>query len=133
MLDGIVEQLRQLSDRVGVRAAFGEPVQAHGRTFVPVAKVTYGFGFGGSLRQRHEHEQGEQERDQAEGGGAGAALVVRPVAVVEIRDDRTRVLPVWDANRLALAVLALAAWTVFWVAGSRRPPVRSAAGSQADP
>jgi uncharacterized spore protein YtfJ len=120
VLDGIVEQLRQLSDRVGVRAVFGEPVQAHGRTLVPVAKVTYGFGFGGSVRQRHEHEQGEQERDQAEGGGAGAGLVARPVAVVEIRDDRTRVLPVWDANRLALAGLAWAAWTVFWMARRAR-------------
>jgi len=120
MLDGLAQPLKQLVEQVGVRAVFGEPVHAHGRTFVPVAKVTYGFGFGGGRRQRHEQEEHEEEeREHDEGGGAGAALVARPVAVVEIRDDRTRVLPVWDANRLVLAALAAAAWTVFWVV--RRP------------
>lgn len=120
MLDGLAQPLKQLVERVGVRAVFGEPVHAHGRTFIPVAKVTYGFGFGGGRRQRHEQEEHqEEEREHDEGGGAGAALVARPVAVVEIRDDRTRVLPVWDANRLVLAALAAAAWTVFWVV--RRP------------
>lgn len=100
---------------------FGEPVHAHGRTFIPVAKVTYGFGFGAGRRQRHEQEeQQEEEREHDEGGGAGGALAARPVAVVEIRDDRTRVLPVWDANRLVLAALAAAAWTVFWVVRRRR-------------
>ncbi|MFN3285617.1 MAG: GerW family sporulation protein [bacterium] len=121
MLDGLTEQLKHLVDGVGVRSVFGEAMQAHGRTFVPVAKVTYGFGFGGGRRQRHEREeQQEEEREHDEGGGAGVALVARPVAVVEIREDRTRVLPVWDANRLVLAALAAAAWTVFWVARPRR-------------
>ncbi len=120
MLDGLLDHLKQLADRVGVRAVFGEPLQLHGRTFVPVAKVTYGFGFGGGQRQRHEHEADqEEERDHQEGGGGGGGLVARPVAVLEIREDRTRVLPVWDANRLVLAALAVVAWGVFWVA--RRP------------
>lgn len=124
MLDGLLNHLKQLSERVGVRAVFGEPLQLHGRTFVPVAKVTYGFGFGGSQRQRHEHEADrEEERDHQEGGGGGGGLVARPVALVEIRDDRTRVLPVWDANRLVLAGLLLLGWTVFWL--SRRRPSRS--------
>lgn len=115
MLHALADPLRHLVERVGVRTVYGEPVHAHGRTFIPVAKVTYAFGVGGGTRQRHEHEEGEQEGDHAEGGGAGAAVVARPVALVEIREGRTRLLPVWDANRLALAALALAAWAVLWV------------------
>lgn len=120
MLDGLVDQLKRLVEHVGVRAVFGEPIQAHGRTLVPVAKVTYGFGFGGGQRHRHEQDEDqEEEREHDQGGGGGAGGVARPVAVVEIRDDRTRVLPVWDANRLALAALAVVAWAVFWA--TRRP------------
>ncbi len=117
MLDGLLDQLKQLAERAGVRAVFGDPTLLHGRTFVPVAKVTYAFGFGGGRRQKHEQErEQEEEREHDEGGGGGAALVARPVAVLEVRDDGTRVLPVWDANRLALAALAVLAWSVFWLA-----------------
>jgi uncharacterized spore protein YtfJ len=115
MLQALADQLRQLADRVGVRTVYGEPVHAHGRTFIPVAKVTYALGVGGGVRERHEREEGEQEGDHAQGGGAGVGLVARPVALVEIQQDRTRVLPVWDANRLVLAALAAAAWVAFWL------------------
>lgn len=121
MLEELLDRFKQVAERAGVRAVYGDPVHAHGRTFVPVARVTYGFGIGGGRRQRHEQEEGqEEEREQDEGGGGGAGLAARPVAVVEIRDDRTRVIPVWDGNRLVLAGLLFLAWTVFWL--SRRRP-----------
>jgi len=120
MVEGLLAQVRQMVEPLGVRAVFGEPIHAHGRTLVPVAKVTGGLGFGVGSRQRHEDEEGEHERSHGEGGGAGVGVVARPVAVVEIREDRTRVLPVWDANRLVLAAFALLAWGVFWLARSFR-------------
>lgn len=39
MLEGLVEQLKRLAEHVGVQAVFGEPIQVHGRTWIPVAKV----------------------------------------------------------------------------------------------
>lgn len=120
MLERVLDQLRQLTERAGVRAVYGEPMEARGRTLVPVARVAYGFGFGGGLRQRHEQEEDEEEeREQDEGGGGGAGLSARPVAVVEVRDDGTRVIPVWDVNRLVLAGFLLVGWAVFWL-GRRR-------------
>lgn len=122
VLEGLAEQLKRVAERVGVRAVFGEPIQAHGRTWIPVAKVTYGFGFGGGQRHRHEQEEDqEQEQQHDQAGGGGVALVARPVAMLEIRDDGTRWLLVWDANRLVLASLAVVAWIVFWITRRPRP------------
>ncbi len=120
MLEGLLDRLRQITERAGIRAVYGDPIHAHGRTFIPVARVVYGFGMGGNLRQRHEQEEDkEEEREQDEGGGGGAGLSARPVAVVEIQEDRTRIIPVWDVNRLVVAALMLLGWTVFWL-GRRR-------------
>ncbi len=122
MLEGLLDRFRQVMERAGVRAVYGDPVHAHGRILIPVARVVYGFGAGGGRRQRHEQEEDdEEERQHDEGGGGGAALSARPVAVLEIRGDETRVIPVWDANRVALAALLALAWMAFWLS-RRRPP-----------
>jgi uncharacterized spore protein YtfJ len=65
--------LKPLAEQVGVRAVFGEPVHAHGRTFIPVAKVTYGFGFravgaSGTSRRNKRRKSGNKD----EGVGAGS-------------------------------------------------------------
>jgi uncharacterized spore protein YtfJ len=44
--------LQQMGESLGssasLKAVFGEPIHAAGRTVVPVAKVSYGFGGGNS-------------------------------------------------------------------------------------
>ena len=65
------EMLTTLVDRFAVTAkvqnVFGEPIEAHGKTIIPVARVSYRLGAGGG--------SGEKAPDSAEaqrGGGGGA-------------------------------------------------------------
>jgi len=52
---------------IGVRSAYGDPVQIEGVTIVPVALVQYGFGGGG---------EGDDADGAAGGGGGGMAIPI---------------------------------------------------------
>ena len=52
---------------IGVRSAYGDPVQIEGVTIVPVALVQYGFGGGG---------EGDDPEGAAGGGGGGMAIPI---------------------------------------------------------
>ena len=89
-----------------VRTVFGEPIEAKGRTIIPVAKVAYGSG-GGSGMAKSESENGRT------GEGIGGAIAVRPAGVLEIRDDTTEFIPLGDNKKLFGALfigLLLGAW-----------------------
>jgi len=88
-LESIVELIK---DSATVKTVFGEPVSAHGRTVIPVARIAYGFGGGG--------RDGESK---GEGGGGG--LVGTPVGVIEITKEQTEFLPINDKRKLAAAGL----------------------------
>lgn len=107
-------------EAVHVCTVFGEPYQVNGRTIIPVAKVSFGFGFGGG--QGTLKGNGAQSVDEAgkdagggAGGGGGGRVSVRPVAVLEVGADGTKVKPIVDVARLALAGMILAAWNLFWI------------------
>ena len=64
-----------LANTAHVKTIFGEPVEAHGRTIIPVARVQYGFGGGsggGSMGARAESERQRQGEVEA---AAGACCV----------------------------------------------------------
>ena len=110
MLEEMLNRIGQVHDRASVKTVFGEPFQVNGRTIIPVAKVQYGFGFGVGRKEKEKQEEGS-----GEGGGGGAGISVRPVAVLEISGQETKVKPVVDVTRLALAGMLLAAWNVWWI------------------
>jgi len=111
MLEEILNRIGQVHERASVRTVFGEPFQVDGRTIIPVAKVQYGFGFGVGRSKEKEKE----EEESGEGGGGGAGVSIRPIAVLEITGQETKVKPVVDVTRLALAGMLLAAWNVLWI------------------
>ena len=111
MLEEMLNRIGQVHDRASVKTVFGEPFQVNGRTIVPVAKVQYGFGFGVGRSKEKEKE----EEESGEGGGGGAGVSIRPIAVLEITGQETKVKPVVDVTRLALAGMLLAAWNVLWI------------------
>jgi len=130
VLKDVLDQLSRIDERATVRTVFGDPVHQNGRTIVPVARVAFGYGFGGGTNT--EKEKGGEE-GQDEGGGGGGGVSVRPVAILEIDEKGTRIRPIVDVTRLALAGMALAAWNVFWigltcraVCGHRREQSREA-------
>jgi uncharacterized spore protein YtfJ len=111
--------IKDLPDHMGVKAVFGEPVTAEGRTVVPVASVMYGFGLGfgqGPEPVTDKEPPVEVEAGSGMGGGSGAAGATTPRAVVEITADQVRVVPIIDEGRIALAGIFTGIWSIFWIA-----------------
>lgn len=110
-IEDLLGRIGQIHERATAKTVFGDPVHVNGRTVIPVARVQYGFGFGAG----RDAEKGEGEEESKEGGGGGGGLSVGPIAVLEITDKDTKMKPIIDVNRLALAAMMLAAWNVFWI------------------
>ena len=110
--------LQRLGETLGsaatVKSVFGDPIQANGKTVVPVAKVAYGFG-GGFGAGKH----GKKPDQQGEGGGGGGGVRAVPAGVLEITEDSTRFIPFTDLRLLALAFAAGAAFGAVILARRR--------------
>jgi uncharacterized spore protein YtfJ len=90
ILEPITEKLQSCTN---VRAVFGDPVDAHGKTIIPVAKIAYGFGGGFGTKK-----DGDPDK---EGGGAGAGVAAKPIGVIEVSEEGTRYIPISDRKKLA--------------------------------
>ena len=104
------ELLRRLGKAVGGRATvatvFGEPVERHGVTVIPVARARFGFGGGGG--------GGMRGGDEGSGGGGGGGALVSPVGYIEVREGSARFRRIAGTSDLLVLVVAaaLAALTV---------------------
>jgi uncharacterized spore protein YtfJ len=82
IMNNAQEILQALTERfaatANVKQVFGEPIEAQGKTIVPVARVWYhvGAGWGGRKAESGEGGQG--------GGGGGGTVVATPVGVLEL-------------------------------------------------
>jgi uncharacterized spore protein YtfJ len=117
-----LEPIEKMVDGLGVNAVFGEPIREGGVTVVPVAEVRFAFGYGyGSGRGRgEESEGGPSTAEEGSGGGSGAGGRASAKGYVRITADEVRFEPVLDVTRLALAGIAFAAWSVFWIGRAMR-------------
>jgi uncharacterized spore protein YtfJ len=105
----------RLVDRAtGARLCYGEPVQAAGRTVIPVARVRTigGFGWG----------DGGERTESGRGGGGGGLLDARPLGFIEVAGEATTFHEIADPDRsqrmlkagaAAIAVIAAAAAAVL--------------------
>jgi uncharacterized spore protein YtfJ len=107
-VEDLMNRISQLHQKATVKTVFDEPMIANGRTIIPVANVRYAFGVG---RGKSEKQEGF-----GEGGGGGGGVRIGPVAILEVGDQETKVKPIPDVTRLALAAMALVAWNLFWIA-----------------
>jgi len=100
--------LARLSERLGTQFSaenvFGGAVERDGVTIVPVASVRFGLGGGG----------GEDREKHQDGAGAGAGGTVTPMGYIELKDGRSRYVPlVHPARMAALTAGALLAGLVI--------------------
>src|SRR5271169_5138218 len=86
--------------QASVKAIYGEPIAAHGKTVIPVARIMYGYGAGAGTGGVGDTSA------RGEGGGGGGGVRAVPVGVIEVSDQQTRFVPITDRKRLAGAVLA---------------------------
>ena len=101
---GSLALLQSLKESVlgqaSVKAIYGEPISAQGKTVIPVAKITYGYGAGAGTGGVGSTSA------KGEGGGGGGGVRAVPVGVIEVSDRPTRFVPISDRKKLAGAVLA---------------------------
>jgi len=101
---GSLALLQSLKESVlgqaSVKAIYGEPISAHEKTIIPVAKITYGFGAGVGTGGVGD------TKARGEGGGGGGGVRAVPVGVIEVSSQQTRFIPITDRRKLAGALLA---------------------------
>jgi uncharacterized spore protein YtfJ len=97
----LLQSLKEsILSQANVKAIYGEPIAAHGKTVIPVAKIMYGYGAGAGTGGVGETSA------RGEGGGGGGGVRAVPVGVIEVSDQQTCFVPITDRKRLAGAVLA---------------------------
>ena len=94
--------LSGLAEQVGARFAssniFGAAVERDGITVIPVATLSFGFGGGG----------GGDASGTGEGEGGGAVGTATAAGYIEVKDGRSRFVPVVHPTRMcALACAAV--------------------------
>jgi uncharacterized spore protein YtfJ len=116
-----LEPIEKMVDELGVGAVFGEPIREGDVSVVPVAEVRFAFGYGyGSGRGHSEEAQGGPRTDEGSAGGSGATGRATAKGYIRISADEIRFEPLPDVTRLALAGIAFAAWSVFWIGRTMR-------------
>ena len=86
--------------QASVKAIYGEPISAHEKTIIPVARIMYGYGAGAGTGGVGE------KNTRGEGGGGGGGVRAVPVGVIEVSNQQTRFVPITDRRKLMGAVLA---------------------------
>jgi uncharacterized spore protein YtfJ len=94
----ILQSLKESILTANVKAVYGEPIAAQGKTIIPVAKIIYGYGGGAGTGGVGE------SKARGEGGGGGGGARAIPVGVVEVSDQQTRFIPITDQRKLAGAI-----------------------------
>ena len=113
MLEQLLESLGAIRESATVERVFGKAVKMGKKTVIPVAEIRMvgGLGFGRPPPEEEEAEEGvpEEEADEgpkAEGGGGGGHLSARPVAVIEVTEEETTVIPIVDVGADRARVVA---------------------------
>src|SRR5215470_5483805 len=100
--------------QASVKAIYGEPISAHEKTIIPVAKIMYGYGAGAGTGDLGE------KNTRGEGGGGGGGVRAIPVGVIEVSNQQTRFVPISDKRKLVGAVLAGVGFGMWWSWRRRR-------------
>jgi uncharacterized spore protein YtfJ len=99
--------------QANVKAIYGDPISAQGKTIIPVAKVMYACGAGAGTGGVGESTA------KGEGGGGGGGVRAIPVGVLEISEQQTRFVPITDRKKLSAALVA-GACLGLWMGFRRR-------------
>ncbi len=110
----VQDVLKAISDRIGgittVNTVFGEPKVMNHRAIIPVALVMGGFGACGGEEKRPSSEQAQEEGSS---GGGGGGFAIRPLAVLEVSEEQTRLIPVLDLTKILLAAMGLIGGSIW--------------------
>jgi len=82
----------EIEGLLNTKRVVGDPIEAQGRTVIPLVSLGFGFGAGGGTGSGTAPKQGEgAPHGEGSGGGTGGGGGVRPVGVIIIEKDGVRV------------------------------------------
>ena len=81
--------LGEVEKVLNTKTVVGEPITVEGTTLIPLISVGFGFGAGGGSGKAEAKQTGE-----GAGGGSGGGAGVKPIAVIIIDKDGTRIEPI---------------------------------------
>jgi len=81
--------LEEIEKVLTTRTVVGEPITIEGTTLIPLISIGFGFGAGGGEGKGEAKQKGE-----GSGGGTGGGAGVKPIAVIIIDKEGTRVEPI---------------------------------------
>ncbi|HEY4691656.1 MAG TPA: spore germination protein GerW family protein [Anaerolineae bacterium] len=110
------DQLDETRRQASVDGVFGTPIEAEGKTVIPIASAVYGFGMGGGLNEKTTPDEAGAESTENMGGGAGSGYLIRPMAMAVVDKDGVRIEPIVNSERIVLAGMLTGAWVLFWIA-----------------
>ena len=103
----------RIKSQVGDNTVYGEPIQAEGKTIIPVSRVAFGLGLGQGSNTNPQNSQSAEM-----GMGMGGGVVAQPLGVVEVTPEHTRFIPCQDTRKW-LGVLLLGIGLGLWLKKSR--------------
>lgn len=101
------EFLKSLSEKaqagIDSKKVYGEPIEIKGKTLIPVMEYTYGAGgfFSGENNPEgtlHIYPEGQGLHVA---GGMGVGGQVKPVGMIEIKEEQTRFIPIQNFRKIA--------------------------------
>jgi uncharacterized spore protein YtfJ len=96
----LLQSLKEnILSQASVKAVYGEPIAAHGKTVIPVAKIMYAYGAGAGTGGVGDSSA------RGEGGGGGGGVRAIPVGVIEVSEQQTRFVPISDRKKMTGAIL----------------------------
>ena len=93
----ILQSLKEsVTSQASVKTLYGEPISAHEKTIIPVAKILFAYGAGAGSGGMGENST------KGEGGGGGGVRAI-PVGVIEVSTGQTRFVPITSRKKLVAA------------------------------
>ena len=86
----------KLATTANARSVYAEPVHAHDRTIIPVAKFGYGLGA----------TSGGRNGDSVGGGSGGGGVGAKPAGYIEITAHGARYVDISTPRQMLIAALA---------------------------
>ena len=122
--NALLETIAQhFGQNASIKNVYGEPITAHGKTIIPVAKIAMGLGGGYGTQKGRKQKTAETvekpEDNNGEGLGAGGGMYATAKGVYEVSDKCTRFIPA-DATRQLLTIAAIAFVTGRWIGRRKR-------------
>jgi uncharacterized spore protein YtfJ len=93
--------LGEIEKVLDAKTVVGEPITIEGTTLIPLLSVGFGFAAGSGSGKPEAKEAGETG-----GGGTGGGAGVKPIAIIVIDKDGTRIEPIKGGMAAAIEKLS---------------------------